>query len=176
MKAHYNADTSSMGSHRDVHVISPHHDTSKVVHSKENKKGYEDNMKKATEHYNDIEKGHHEAIGAHAHGTHINTFINKNVREGTKPTVDGYKGHVTDHYQKKADKVKTDAAKERHVGVGQTHNDHVDQNKHHFERAFAIQHHLQQAKNHLVKSLSTHKEFDTHIGGVESKGEGFVVS
>jgi len=176
MKAHFNADVSQMKSHKDVHVISPHHDMSKVKHSEENQKGYEHHMKKATEHFNKIEDGHHEAIGAHAHNTHINTYINKTVREGSKPSVNGYKDHVKDHYQKKADKVKTDAAKEKHIGVGKEHTDHVDANKKHFQRAFDIHHHLQSAKNHLVKSLSTHQDFDHHIGGVKSKGEGFVVS
>lgn len=176
MKAHFNADVSQMKSHKDVHVISPHHDMSKVKHSEENQKGYEHHMKKATEHYNKVEDGHHEALGAHKHGEHLNTYINKTVREDSKPSVKGYKDHLTDQHQKKADKVKTTAAKEKHIGVGQEHKDHVDANKKHFQRAFDIHHHLQSAKNHLVKSLSTHQDFDHHIGGVKSKGEGFVVS
>ena len=40
-----------------------------------------------------------------------------------------------------------------------------------------MHHHLQQAKNHLVKSLETHEgDYEHHIEGKKSKPEGFVVN
>jgi hypothetical protein len=38
-----------------------------------------------------------------------------------------------------------------------------------------MHHHLEQAKNQLVHSLSAKPKFDHHIGGVATKPEGYVV-
>jgi hypothetical protein len=179
MEAHYNADTSHLHHHPDVHVVSPH-----VSHHGERHPGYTDDhekkfmshMKKATKHFNDKEEGHDEAVGAHSHNTHLNTYINKTVRESSKPTVAGYKAHLKSQHKKMEDKVKTDKAKQQKRDMAKTHTDHVDANKHHFKRALDIHHHLQQGKNTLVNAMSSHTEFEHHVAGNKTKPEGFVTS
>jgi hypothetical protein len=102
-----------------VHVVSPH-----VSHHGERHPGYTDDhekkfmshMKKATKHFNDKEEGHDEAVGAHSHNTHLNTYINKTVRESSKPTVAGYKAHLKSQHKNMEDKVKTDKAKQQKRG------------------------------------------------------------
>ena len=49
------------------------------------------------------------------HNNTLKTHINKTIRDGTKPSLDGLKEQITNHHQKKADKVKSDAAKEKHL-------------------------------------------------------------
>ena len=110
-------------------------------------------------------------------GGHLATYINETVREGTKPTTEGFKKHVMGKYQKMADKVKTDKAKASKIGEGEGQLAHVDAHKEHYDAAFKMHHELQQAKNTLVNSLESSKGgYDYSIGDKESKPEGYVVN
>lgn len=178
MSAHYNADTSDMHHHPDVHVISAHvhHEGRHPGYSNDHENKFLHHMKQATRHFNEKEHGHDEALDSHDHKKHINTYINKTVRENSKPTVAGYKSHLKDHHEKLADKTTTEKSKQQKRNLGKTHTDHLDTNHHHFKRAFAIHHHLQQAKNTLVNAMSSHTDFEHHVAGNKTKPEGFVTS
>lgn len=56
------------------------------------------------------------------------------------------------------------------------HLAHIEKHKSQYEHLLQMHHHLQQAKNTLVKSLESHEgEYTHHISGKKSKPEGFVV-
>jgi len=172
MKAHYNADVSHLKHHSDVHVISPHYDSKQSSYSHEDQKSFEGHMHAATKSFNSAHKDFHKAIEPHT--THLKTYINSTVRDGSKPSITGYKSHLTNHFNKKADNVKTDAAKAKHLNNLQNHHNHVDSNAAHFKSTLDMHKHLAAAKNVLVNTMSKNSKFDHHIGGIKTKPEGFV--
>ena len=172
LKATYNADVSKMSNHKDVHVISPHHDMSKVKYSEQDQKEFSNHMNKAN---NVLKKAgdFHSAINDHV--VHLKTYINKTVRDESKPTLDGYKEHLTNHYNKKIEGVKTQKSKDAKQNELDNHHKNIDSNTQHFNNTLEMHKHLQNAKNVLVKAMSTHTgAFETHIDGKPSKPEGFV--
>jgi len=178
MKATFNADTSSLKDHKDVHVVHAGvaDDTNYPASEQRN---YEHHMMAAHDEHEKAGEDWHSPINSpdHAHTTHLNTYINKTVRESSKPTIQGYKDHVQQQYQKKADGVKTDKAKQAHLATGSSHLDHVDDHEQHFQSALNMHHHLQKAKDVLVNALSSSKShFDHHIANEKVKPEGFVAS
>ena len=56
------------------------------------------------------------------------------------------------------------------------HIDHVEQHKEHFGSVLNMHHHLQKAKDVLVKAMSAKTDFEHHIAGQKVKPEGFVVA
>jgi len=172
MKAHYNADTSHFKEHPDVHVISTHHDFSKSHYPKEEQDKFEHHIKAAVKAFHDSPKDFHKAIEPHTE--HLKTYINKTVREGTKPTVAGYKQHLKDHFTKEIGKVKTSAAIEKKKGVMDQHLAHVDKHPGHFQSTLNMHKHSAAAKDVLVHAMSKDPKFEHHIGGQAAKPEGFV--
>ena len=47
------------------------------------------------------------------HSEHLQTYINKTVRDGSTPSPAGYKKHLSERLQKDVDKVKTFATKQK---------------------------------------------------------------
>jgi hypothetical protein len=174
MKAHYNADVSKMHSHEHVHVISPHFDHKKVKYTEEHKKAFHKHLNAATKSFNNAHRDFHKHVEPHT--THLKTYINHTIRHDTKPNINGYKNHLSRHYNKKADAVKTDAAKQRHLNVLGQHHAHVDKHVNHFKSTLSMHHHLQHAKNTLVNALNSHTKYHHHIAGIKTKPEGYVVS
>ena len=122
MKVNYNHDTSDFGNNKDVHIISPKIDHKAVKYSPEAQEEFKSHMKLAADLGATMKHDH--LIGDH--GAMLKIHINKTVRDGTTPSVDGLKNHISTHFSKKADKVKSDAAKQRHLDVGNDMNNHVD--------------------------------------------------
>ncbi len=172
MKAHYNADTSQLKEHPDVHVVHPTVDHKKVKYTPEQQKEFDSHMHAATNAFNNAHKDFHSAIEPHSE--HLKTYINKTVKDQSTPSVSGYKAHLADKAQKEMDKVKTEKSKAQKHRVLQSQHSHVDSNQEHFQSALNMHHHLQKAKNVLVGALSTHQKFDHHIAGIKTKPEGFV--
>ena len=104
----------------------------------------------------------------------LKVHINKTVRENTTPSVQGFQDHITAHHARKADKVKSDAAKQKHIGAGKALNDHVDKNKEHFENTLKLHKHIQDAKNILVNSIAATPKFEHSVNGEKVKPEGAV--
>lgn len=172
MKAHYNADTSHFKEHPDVHVISAHHDFSKTHYPKEEQDKFDHHIKAAVKAFHEAPKDFHEKTSPHAE--HLKTYINKTVREGTKPSVNGYKQHLKDHFTKEMSKVKTGAAIEKKNAALAQHTSHVDAHKEHFSSVLDMHKHLAAAKDVLVHNMSKDPKFEHHIGGQAAKPEGFV--
>lgn len=99
----------------------------------------------------------------------------KIFREGTTPSVKGYKQHLEDKFTKEASKLKTDKGIQNKMNELKAHHAHVDQHAEHFNSVLNMHHHLQKAKDVLVSALSSKPRFEHHIGGIKTKPEGYVV-
>lgn len=173
MKAHYAPDLSHFKQHKDVHMIDTQDDAHKTKMSDEHHKAFEHHMAKATEHFNKASKGFDNALEGHRE--HLKTYINKTVRENSKPSVKGYKQHIEDKFTKEASKLKTDKGIQGKMADMAKHHAHIDTNKEHFQSTLDMHHHLQKAKDTLVHALSANPKFEHHIGGIKTKPEGYVV-
>jgi hypothetical protein len=182
MKAEYGSDLSHFNKHPDVHVISTVDDVNKAGLSTNQAHTYEHHLTKAKEAFNNTDKKHYGAIEGHQE--HLKTFINKTVREGTKPSVDGYHEHLRERHLKDIAKVKTAKAVGTKTDKMQEDLAHVKKHSDKFQNILDMHHHLQSAKDQLVQSLSAKPKFEHSIpepgstkitGGKQTKPEGFVV-
>lgn len=173
MKAHYAPDLTHFKHHTDVHMIDTQDDAHKTSMTDEHHKAFEHHMHTATKHFNEAPKDFDKALEGHRE--HLKTYINKTVRESSKPSVTGYKKHLEDKFTKEATKLKTDKGISGKMAELAKHHNHVDTNKEHFQSTLDMHHHLQKAKDTLVHALSANPKFDHHIGGIKTKPEGYVV-
>lgn len=170
MKAEYNADTSNFNTHPDVHMISPRVDTSNIKYSKQDQEEFQNHMRAALEANSKLKNyGHLEG-----HQDHFKTYINSTVREGTTPSTQGYRQHLTNHYQKKAAALKTPAGKQGQLAKGNELISHANKKEKQFQHTLEVHKHLQAAKNVLNRTLSASPTYRHHVGGKEVKPEGFV--
>ena len=170
MKAEFNADTSNFNSHPDVHLISPRVDHGSLDYSNNDQNEFQKHMSEAISAHNDHKNYEH----LEGHQDHLKTYINSTVRNGTTPSLQGYQSHVQNHYQKKADGVKSDQAKQRHIDAGEALVSSSNKNKKHFNATLKVHQSLQKAKNVLNRVLSSKTTYGHHVGGKEVKPEGFV--
>lgn len=108
------------------------------------------------------------------HAEHLGAHINAQVRVGQPPSVDGYLTHLTNKHTKEAAKLKTTEGKLKNARKHATLSKEVIDNREHFDKALELHSHLQNAKNVLTRVMHRHSEFDHHIGGVATTGEGAV--
>lgn len=173
MKAEYGADLSHFKNHPDVHTISVVDDAGPAKMTHDQEQTYNHHIKAATELFKSTPKKSYNALTNH--DVHLKTYINSTVREGTKPTVEGYAEHLKGQHLKEIAKVKT--AKAVGAKTEKMNNDlqHVKKNSKHFQSILDMHHHLQSAKDQLVHALSAKPRFEHSINGIKSKPEGFVV-
>jgi len=130
---------------------------------------YKDSDRVSFLHHMQKAKEHHEKVGNYSHITpphreHLQTYLNKTVREQSSPTVVGYKMHLHQIGMKNVSKVSTPAAKDRHMNAAKALMDHVEAHREAFHNTFKVHDHLNQAKEHLIK------------GHLNPSDEGLVVS
>lgn len=161
--------------HEDAYNLSTANDTSKANYHEQDKHNFKEHMAKAEKIH---EKGGHEMYHAvEPVKDHLGTYINKTVREDTKPTVEGLQHHIINHGQNLAAKVKTEKAKEVKINTHHALASHVWNNSQHFDKYLNMHHHLQQAKNTLVHVLDKADHPLEHtIKGEKSHPEGYVFS
>lgn len=171
MIAGFDPDTHKFKKHNDVHII-PHEFGGDVVHSGENQKKFEHHIKLAEK----IRASSHPDTfkNIHPHAISIKTYINKTVREGTKPSLGGYREHVMAQGEHAVGSVKTAKAKQAKHDVMMGNLHHIERHAESFENLFKIHSHIQHAKNALVDTLSHGSQYEHSIGGKETKPEGFV--
>jgi len=164
--------------HPDVHHHGAEHDTSKIHYSDKEQGEFHKHMAAAKEIHDTHGKKMYKATERHhGDGGHLATYINHTVRHDEVPSASGFQKHLTAEHEKKAQKVKTPAAQEKKRSEGAEHVAHVEKNKQHYDNMLRMHHHLQQAKNTLVKSLESHEGgYEHHIEGKKSKPEGFVIN
>lgn len=130
---------------------------------------YKESDRVAFLHHMSKAKEHHEKLGNYSHltpehTTHLQTYLNKTVREKSTPNVEGYKAHLKGIGERNASKVSTEAAKTKHRSNAQAFIDHVTKHSDAFHNTFKVHDHLNQAKEHLIK------------GHLNPSDEGLVVS
>jgi hypothetical protein len=170
MRAEYNADTSSFNNHPDVHLISPRVDHQSLSYNTRDQTEFQKHMANALEAHGQHKNYEH----LDGHQKHLKTYINSTVRDGTTPSIEGYQGHLRNHYEKKAAGVKGEAAKQRHIATGENLIQQSTKKSKAFKATLAVHQHLQKAKNVLNKVLSSKTTYGHHVGGKEVKPEGFV--
>jgi hypothetical protein len=182
MKAEYGADVSHFPHHPDVHVISTVEDVGKASLGTNHLHTYNHHLDLAKKAFLDTDKKEYKAIDGHQ--DHLKTYINKTVREDTKPSVQGYAEHLKDQHLKAIAKVKTAKAIGAKTDKMAEDLAHVEKHTKTFQKIFDMHHHLQTAKDQLVHALSAKPTFEHSIpepgsdkitGGKKSKPEGYVV-
>ena len=174
LRAEYGADISGFGSHPDVHVISTQYRPENAQYSDEDHSQFRQHIQAATTLSRQIKPEHYDVLNDHGHKDMIKTYINSTVRNNTKPDVEGYKAFTRERASVAASKVKSDKAKQAKHEAGDAAVTHIDANTPHFQNVLNLHHHLQQAKNVLVSSMSRGSDYEHRIAGQLTKPEGFV--
>ena len=171
MKVGFDPDLHNFKDHKDVHRISPEVDVG--AHEASNEASFDHHIKRAEKEFETSEPGALETVSHHAQ--HIKTYINKTVRDESTPTTAGYRKHIMDIGSKEAEGVKTAKSKQEKLDKMVERMRFVDNHENHFDKAFKIHHHVQKAKDALVKSLSSGGKFEYSYNGKSTKPEGHVV-
>ena len=97
---------------------------------------------------------------------HFKTYVNRTVREGTKPSVDDFINHVREQHQKNIDKVKTDKAKQQKTDAMKTHVAQLLKNKSHIQNGIKLHNATSDLKDHLVDLVNkadSHSKVTHHL-------------
>lgn len=168
-------DSSKLGSHPDIYNMSVNAETSKAHLSSADKATFAHHIQAAHAIHAAGEHDMHNAVD-HFHA-HMSTFLNKNIKEGTSPTVEGLHAHIAAIGKKNVDGVKTDAAKARHQAVTDALHDHITNNEHHISNWLQLHHHLEKAKDVIASSLAAaDSNISTSVNDKKVAGEGHVIS
>ena len=171
LKAEYNPNLSHFEHNPDVHVLHATMPAHKVEYDEKHQQKFQKHMQKAIELNNKIKDYSH----LEDHKIPLKTYINKTVRSGSAPSVQGYKEHLRDQALSAASKVKTEVAKQRKLADALIMVKHINDNKQSFNDTLKVHNELQKAKDTLVSTLSSHKgDYEHHIAGKPTQPEGFV--
>lgn len=171
-------DHSVFKSHPDVHMISPEMKIEKGAHlSKEEHAQIDHHLKKAEELHNSVPSTHHDIINNHL--DHISTYINKTIRTGETPTTSGLREHIKSRLSNEVDKMKSEKGKAQKTEAMNNALSFHDTHENLFNKALQIHHHIQSAKNIIVKGLNTANEkqnpMKQSIDGKSTDPEGYVM-
>jgi len=172
MSAGFDVDHDRFKHHPDAHIINPEMHF-QGTYTPLQQQTFNMHMRKARAHHKALGDAGYKAL--QGHDIHMSTYINSTVRNGTQPSVQGYKAFLAERKAREVASVKTDKAK----AIKAKHHDdliaHVESHKKEFEHALAIHQHLQHAKHQLVAALATHNRgIHYTIKGEKSQPEGFV--
>ena len=169
MKARFAPGLKGFGEHKDVHLIDPQVEHGKTHYTAEQRDAFNMHIEKAKKLAAKHDWGHIDPVREH-----VKTYINKTVRTGETPSVEGLKAHIGEVHDKAAEKVKTAAAKGKVAAKKNEQLTHVSDNADSFKKSFEIHKHLQAAKDQLTNALSSHTTYGHSINGKTAKPEGFV--
>ena len=173
MKAHFNPNLAGFKQNPDIYHREPGHDTSKTPLKPEDSKEFDKHVQAAEKLNKESDKNMYAALEPHKE--HLKTYINHTVKTGETPSSEGLANHITGKLGKGIDKLKTPKAKEAKTQELKNHLSHIEKNKKHLDSLLQMHHHLQQAKNILVNTLSRNTGGLEHtINGQKVKPEGFV--
>lgn len=177
MSAHHDVDHENFKQHKDVFHHGAEHDTSKVSYPHHEQDTFHKHMAAAKNIHDTHGSKMYSATAKHqGDGGHLTTYINHTVRHDEVPHAAGLQKHIQGQYNKAIDKVKTEKSKAAKQSEAHEHVSHIEKHKSQYEHLLQMHHHLQQAKNTLVKGLESHEGgYTHHIEGKKSKPEGFVV-
>ena len=174
LNAGFNVNHDAFKPHKDVYRVNPEmHFNGQYTPTQ--RKTFQMHMRNAQAHHNALGKDGYRTLEGHE--DHMATYINSTVRNGTKPSVQGYKAHLADKQAREVASVKQEKTKEIKRKHHQDLIDSVEKNKKQFDHALQAHHSLRQAKNQLVNALSTHNRGIAYsIKGEKSRPEGFVAT
>lgn len=173
LKANYNPDLSKVVEHPDVHLISAQYKETPQYDSRAQKTFNKHLNAAADVHNNLTEKGYSKIA---EHGEHLKSYINQTVRTGKASSHEGYIDYLNTRKHKAIESVKTDKAKQAKANAWDSLILDANKNKKHIESGLSMGSHIEQAKNVLVKTLSSDVDFEHSINGRKSKPEGYVVT
>lgn len=173
MKANFTPDKTAFGEHKDVHQFSNAQDFGNTKYTPEQQKQFQMHLNAAEKAYRNSAADTFEHTLPHEE--HLKTYINQTVRDGSEPSVAGYKQHLATKWGKMIDKLKTDKGMQAKKQELQSMHDHVDTHTGHFEDTLTIHKHLLEAKQPLIDALASHQKYEHSIGGKASKPEGYVI-
>lgn len=171
MKASPIKDHSKFSQHEDVYSPSVAYKSVGKKMSDSDEKKFHEHIAAATESHSKINYAHIEP-----HREHINTYINQTVRTGDTPSHTGYLKHLEAIKTKAVNSVKTEKAKSAKSDLHQsTINLANGEHKTSITHALNSQHHLQAAKDLLVKHMDSSVEgLEARINGKKVGPEGYV--
>lgn len=178
MKADASPDVHNFKQHEDVWHKSAEHDASKVNYSEKDQEQFRKHIDSAQKIHDKMGQQMYRVTEPHrGEGGLLETYINQTVRTGEKPTAKGLQKHIQNKFVKAASKLKTPAAQSRKETEAKSHTQHIEGNAEHYNNLLNMHHHLQQAKNVLVKNLEKNTGgLEHHIDGKSTGPEGFVVN
>lgn len=178
MKADASPDVHNFKQHPDVWHKSAEHDSSKVNYTEKDQDQFNKHIEAARKIHDKHGEKMYKAVDPHSGvGNHLETYINHTVRTDEVPSAKGLQKHIESKYKKTASKLKTPAAQSRKDTEAKSHTQHIEGNKEHYDNLLKMHHHLQQAKNVLVKNLEKHTGgLKHHIDNKPTGPEGFVVN
>lgn len=170
----YEVDTSKFHQSPDVHMFNNKLNKRNINYNLDDRAAFEKHYTNAGKLLHSIHD-HDNLVNGHTE--HLQTYINKTVREGTAPTTAGYHKHLGDRLQKEVDKVKRPETKLKKSIDMQNMTNHVQQNKEDFDKLFKAHKELDSGKNILLKTLENSGQNQKHtIDGKSTNPEGFVVA
>jgi hypothetical protein len=169
MKARFAPGLKGFSEHKDVHVVDPQVEHDKIHYTAEQRDAFNTHMAKAKKLAANHDWSHIDPVREH-----VKTYINKTVRTGETPSVEGLHAHITEQHDKAAEKLKTPASKAKVAAKKNEQLTHLTSNADSFKRSFEIHKHLQAAKDQLTNALSSNTTYGHSIGGKAAKPEGFV--
>lgn len=172
MKANYTPNLSGFANHGDVHLMKYGYNPKNTDYNEDAQKQFRRHLEDATDVGKSLKSKDYAAIEPHT--DHIKTYINKTVREDTKPSAEGLYDHVKNVHEKGIAGVKTQKAKDQKTQAMNSDLAHIRANHETINNVFAMHNHLQKAKDVLVNAMSSGQDYDHHIGDTKTKPEGFV--
>lgn len=160
--------------HPDVYKAPVQVNTSKVKFDDEKLSSHASNIGKKMQ---EIPKKGWDAVSHPDIKEHAKTYINQMVRGGKADqcTAEGLHGHIHDKYQKLIDGVKTPAAKAAKIAEREHLKKHVADNADHFDKAFDLQNHINDAKHHILDASNRDHPFEhSYEDGTKAEPEGLV--
>lgn len=178
MKADPHPDLHNFNHHPDVWHESANHDTRQIHYSDSDQKQFLKHLDAAKQIHDEHKNTMYKAVEPHSGtGNHLETYINHTVRTDEVPSVEGLNNHITSKYKKASEKLITPAAQAKKTSEAKSQTQYIEKNKQSYNNLLKMHHHLQQAKDILVKNLEQHEGgLEHHIDGKRSKPEGFVVN
>ena len=179
MKADYTPDLSGFKDHKHVHLHrwDTSFDPARAKYSDAEHAEFKEIMNAAGDHFKTSDRSklfglvHHPELQ-----THLNTYINKNVRTGASHSHQALKQHIVDKHNKGLEALKTDRARQMRQTQLQSHLDYIDKNRVHINNLMKMHGHVSRAKNSLMTSLNrgdtTGYKYD--VGGQPTQPEGYV--
>jgi hypothetical protein len=180
MKADYTPDLKNFVRHPDVHVHrwDQSFDVKKANYTEAEHEQFKTHMNKAGEIFRDSHRGKLFSL-VHTPGLndHVQTYLNKTVRQGDNPSVTGLREHIAGRYQKELDRLKTPKAQQNKRNQMHADISAVNDQEQHLKRFLELHRHLQAAKHSLVPALQRGDAtgYAYSINNQPSVAEGHVV-